>query len=83
VKRVVSVFSKETNGLVAEYDLSSFDLTDFKQHFGVAHADVDSEMVTEHSVGPVDVGFLSAHLSEDVRFDFNKYTYFLSCYRAE
>ena len=82
VERLISVFSNQTNELVAEHAISSFDLPRFKQHFGVSENDEDSEMVMEYTVESKDVEFLSEYLADDVDYDFGKYSYFLSCYRV-
>ena len=83
VKRILSVFNNQTDELVAEHLLSRFDLTKFKQHFGVLNDNNDSEMTMEYSVELKDVNFLSKYLVEDICFDFDKYSYFLSCYRMD
>ncbi|MCA1850559.1 MAG: hypothetical protein LC672_05825, partial [Acidobacteria bacterium] len=63
VARLLSAFSNETDELVAEYPLSTFDLPKFKQHFGVPEDDKDTEMVCEYDVAPKDVDFLSRYLA--------------------
>ena len=83
VARVLSVFNNETEELVAEYPFSSFDLLEFKQHFGVSDEDEDSEMYLEHIVEPKNTEFLSKHLDEAVNFEFEKYAYFVSCSRVD
>jgi hypothetical protein len=83
VAHVLSVFSIETDELVAEHSFSPFDLLKFKQHFGVSDEDEDTEMYYEYVVEPKDTGFLSEHINEDVDFDFEKYAYFVSCYRVD
>lgn len=83
VERVVLVFSSRTEELMAEHPLSSFDLSKFKRHFGAPDEDEDIEMVCDYEVAPKDVDFLSTYLPDEVEFDFEKYTYFLSCYRAD
>jgi hypothetical protein len=40
-------------------------------------------MVTEYAVEPKDIGFLSEYLTEGIDYDFGRYAYFLSCYRAD
>jgi hypothetical protein len=79
----LSVFSNETDELIADYPFSSFDLLKFKQHFGVPDEDEDTEMYCEYTVGPKDSEFLSQHLDEVIDFDFEKYTYFVSCHRVD
>jgi hypothetical protein len=83
VERLLSVFSNQTDELVTEHPLASFDLPSFKQHFGVPEEDEDSEMVMEYDVQPKDIEFLSGYLSENVDYDFGKYAYFLSCHRVD
>ena len=83
VARVLSVFSNETDELVADHPFSSFDLLKFKNHFGVSDEDEDTEMYLEYIVEPKDTEFLSKHLDEAVDFDFEKYAYFVSCYRVD
>jgi hypothetical protein len=83
VKRILSVFNNQTIELIAEHLLSHFELTKFKQHFGVSNDDNDSEMTMEYSVELKDVNILSKYLVEDISFDFDKYSYFLSCYRVD
>ena len=83
VERVLLVFSNETDELIAEYPFSSYDLLEFKQHFGTSDEDEDAEMYLEYIVEPKDTGFLSKHLVEAVDFDFEKYAYFVSCNRVD
>jgi len=83
VARVLSVFSNETDELVAEYPFSSFDLLKFKRHFGVSDEDEDTEMYLEYIVEPKEKEFLSKYLNEVMDFDFEKYAYFVSCYRVD
>ncbi len=85
VERVLSVYNNQTDELVVELPLTFFDLPRFRQHFGVPDNDEDSEMIMEYAVGLKDVKFLSKYLAEteDVYYDFDKYAYFLSCYRVD
>ena len=83
VERSLSVFSNQTDELIAEHPLSYFDLPRFKQHFGVPEEDEDCEMVMEYDVQSKDIEFLSGYLNENVDYDFRKYAYFLSCHRVD
>jgi len=83
VARVLSVFSNETDELMAEHHFASFDLLKFKQHFGVSDEDEDTEMYCDYIVEPKDTEFLSKRLSEGVDFDFEENAYFVSCYRVD
>jgi hypothetical protein len=83
VARVLSIFSNENDGLVAEYPFASFDLLNFKKHFGISDEDEDTGMYLEYVVEPKHTEFLSKRLDEVVEFDFEKYAYFVSCHRVD
>ncbi len=82
VERVLAVLDNETERLVAEYALHSFDLEAFKQHFAVED-DYDPLMYNVYPVSPTDVEFMSKYLDEEVAFDFDRNAYFVECHDAE
>lgn len=81
VERVMTVFDNETERLVTEYPLHSFDLKDFKHQFAVTDDD-DPLMYNVYPVAPKDGGFVSKYLNGEVVFDFDKNAYFIECYDA-
>ena len=78
VERVLTVFDNETERLVAEYPLDSFDLESFKRRFAVTDDD-DPLMYNVYPVTPKDNGFVSKYLNGEVVFDFDKNAYFIEC----
>lgn len=83
VNRTVSIFDNHSDKLIAEYSLASFDLPKFRQHFQAKLDRNDSEIVMEYEIQPKDVAFLSDYLTELIDYDFDRNSYFLSCYKAE
>lgn len=83
VHRLISVFDNDSEKLTTEYSLVSFDLSKFQHHFQTQLENNDPEMILEYAINPKDVEFLSKYLSEQVKYDFVRNSYFLSCYRAE
>ena len=81
VERVLAVFDNETERLVAEYALHSFDLETFKRHFA-DEDDYDPLMYNVYPVSPKDAEFVSNHLDEEVAFDFDRNAYFVECSEA-
>ena len=81
VKRYLTVYSNETEWLLEEYEFERFNLSAFREQFGIF--DNDPLMYTEYPVNPEDREFVSKYLSETVTFDFDQYSYFVSCYKEE
>ena len=82
VERVLTVFDDETEQLVAERPLHSFDLKNFKRQFAVAD-DYDPLMYNVYPVSPKDVEFVSRYVDGEVIFDFDRNAYFIECNDAE
>jgi hypothetical protein len=80
-KRCLTVYSNETERLGAEYEFKGFDLTAFRDHFG--NCGYDPLMYNEYPVGREDIEFLAKYLSRRVDFDFDRYSYFVSCYKED
>ncbi len=78
VERILTVFDNETERLVAEYPLDSFDLESFKRRFAVTDDD-DPLMHNVYPVAPRDGEFVSKYLDKEVVFDFDKNAYFIEC----
>lgn len=76
VQRVLRVFSNKTEELVAEYPLVLFNLSAFKQHFGITDI-YDPWMHYVYRVTPNDVEFISQYLAETIIYDFNENAYFV------
>ena len=75
VRRYITEFSEETDQLLAEYELSSFDLSKFQNEFGVA--DSGSPMFDCYQIGKGNVSFLNEYLAEEPKWDFEKKSYFV------
>lgn len=76
-KRCLTVYGNETEELEEAHEFAGFDLAAFRAHFG--NPDNDQLMYNEHPVNPEDVAFLSEYLPQSVIFDFDRYSYFVSC----
>jgi hypothetical protein len=75
VTRIIRVFSKTTEQVVAEIELTKFDLFAFQRVFGVR--DRDNPMFECYEVTPEVAGFFEAYLSTHPEWRFNDYSYFL------
>ncbi len=80
VERVLAVFDNETDQLVAQYPLHSFELEIFKRRFGVE--DDDPLMYYVYLLSPEDAEFVLKYLDDEVIFDFDRNAYFIECYDA-
>ncbi|MCB0332958.1 MAG: hypothetical protein KDD55_05625 [Bdellovibrionales bacterium] len=76
IGRYLTVFDGESEELEMLYELSSFALEKFVEHFEPC-AQSDPEMFDRYSVGPDDIPFLRSFLKDEIEFDFSKFAYFL------
>jgi hypothetical protein len=77
-KRCLTVYSNKTEWFQKEYEFKNFDLAAFQTHFGIFNT--DQLMYNQYPVSPEDTEFVSGYLSQIVTFDFDRYSYFVSCY---
>ena len=82
IERVLTEYAYRSERLVAEYPLRSFDLEDFKRHFGVAE-EHDPLMYNVYPVTHDDVKFVLRYLDREVALDFNRCAYFVECVSYE
>ncbi len=75
VRRYVTEFSKETEELIAEYDLRSFELEHFQMEFGEPNG--DNPMFDCYSIKECNVKFLRMHLAKEPEWDFVNKSYFV------
>lgn len=71
--RQIDIFDKRTDGLISEIGLDSFDLELMKSRFKVASND-------PLMYNPYEIDLSNVDLFPNVKFDFNKYSYYLACY---
>jgi hypothetical protein len=78
VKRFLAVYSNKTDALLEEYEFKRFDLSAFQQHFGFFND--DPLMYYDYPISREDTEFVSKYLLGPITFDFDQYSYFVSCY---
>ncbi len=82
IERLLTEYDNKTDRLVAEFPFRSFDLEDFKRHFGVTE-EHDPLMYDVYPVTQDDVGFILTHLDREVAFDFERCACFVECFSSE
>ncbi len=82
IGRYLTIFDGESEELETLYELSSFSLEKFVDHFEPCPRS-DPEMHDRYSVGPDDVSFLQSYLEEEVEFDFVTFAYFLEAIKKD
>ena len=81
VERLIYIFSNETEELLEELDMSSFDLIAFQKAFNVSEK--NDPMIYSYQIEPRHVDFISKYLAKEHSWDFNKYSYFLEASAIE
>lgn len=78
VRRYLTEYSNETEELIAEYDLQSFDLKLFQTEF--CGPDRDNQMFDCYSIKESNVKFLKMHLVKEPEWDFVEKSYFVEAH---
>jgi len=79
-RRFITEFSNETDELLAEYDLASFDLKLFQIEF--AEGDASDPMYYCYPIKEENIAFLKKYLSEELDWDFVNKAYFVEAEEA-
>lgn len=74
IVRQIEIFDNETNLLVEEVSLELFDLEIFKERFKAKN---DDPLV----YNPYEITTETVDLFPSMNFDFEKFSYFISCYK--
>jgi len=75
VKRYITEFSEKTEELLAEYDLNSFELSEFQKEFNETND--KNPMFECYPIKPENVGFLKKYISDSPEWDFSSKSYFV------
>ncbi len=75
VRRYITVFSKQTDSILTEHDLSYFDLIMFQKEFCVH--DQNSPMFDCYPIKEKNTNFLKNYLEHEPVWDFKKNEYFV------
>ncbi len=75
IKRYVSEFSNETEELISEYDLETFDLVSFQAEF--KEASLENPMVDCFPILETNIRFIESYLDNTPNWDFEKNSYFV------
>ena len=78
VRRYITEFSEETDELIAEYDLASFELKQFQVEF--CEPKSDSPMFDCYPIKKCNVKFLRKHLAREPEWDFVNKSYFVEAH---
>jgi len=73
--RQVDIFDNQTDSLVQEVPIDSFDLETFKERFEAKSED-------PYMYNPYEITSLTMDLFPKIKFDFEKYSYFIACYQV-
>lgn len=75
VKRYITEFCKHTDQLLAEYDLTSFDLYKFQNAFGVF--DMNNPMFDCYPIHRAHLNFIKRYVFSEPDWDFVNKAYFI------
>lgn len=76
VIRQVDIFDNQTDGLVKEVPIDNFDLETFRRRFNAKKED-------PLMYDPYETTSMTTDLFPNISFDFNKYSYQVSCYQDD
>jgi len=82
ITRCLTVYDGESEEVELFFELENFNLKDFMFRFDVNPTD-DPEMLDRYAVGPDEVSFLKAYLTEEISFDFRNKGYFVEAVLRE
>lgn len=75
ILRQVDIFDNQTENLVQELPIDSFDLETFKKRF-------ETESEDSLMYCPYEITSSTMDLFPKIKFDFEKYSYYVACYQA-
>ena len=78
VRRYVTEFSRETEEIIAEYELHSFDLRHFQREF--CETNIDNPMFDCYPIEKGNVKFLKKYLAKEPKWDFIDKSYFVEAH---
>jgi len=78
VRRYITEFSEKTEELLAEYELSSFDLKKFQAELG--ETDKENSMVDCYPIHEKSIVFMKSFLSCEPKWDFKNKSYFVEAH---
>ena len=78
VRRYIAVYSEETEELIAEYDLASFDLVKFQTELNEPNS--DNPMFDCYPIKEINVKFIESYINNKIEWDFNEKSYFVEAH---
>jgi len=78
LKRYISEFSKETEELIAEYDLVRFELSKFQKEFDEQNA--ENPMFDCYPIKSENISFLKKYIDVEPEWDFINMSYFVEAH---
>ena len=78
VRRYIAEYSEESEKLIAEYDLSSFELESFQREFG--ESDSRNPMFDCYPITKLNINFIKNHVEKEPEWDFANKSYFVEAY---
>ena len=75
ILRQVDIFDNQTENLVQEVPIDTFDLETFQKRFETKNED---PLIYD----PYEITFSTIDLFPKIRFDFEKYSYYVVCYQV-
>jgi len=78
VRRYITEFSEETEELLAEHDLFSFELDKFQVEFG--ELNTENPMFDCYPIKESNVGFLKKYIAKEPEWDFVNKSYFVEAH---
>jgi hypothetical protein len=78
VRRFIAEYSEETEELLAEYELSSFELIEFQAEFNETNP--RDPMFDCYSIKKENVEFIKSHIVQEPEWDFVNKSYFVEAH---
>jgi len=78
VRRYITEFCEETEELIAEYDLASFDLAKFQNELNEPNK--ENPMFDCYPINKENVKFIENYISNNITWDFKKKSYFVEAH---
>lgn len=78
VRRYITVFSEETEELIAEYDLASFNLAKFQTELNEPNS--ENPMFDCYPIKKENVKFIENYISNNIAWDFKSMSYFVEAH---
>ncbi len=77
-RRFIAEYSEETEELIAEHELSEFDLCKFKAEFGEENP--EQPMFGCYEIHEPNISFINKYISQPISWDFNNSSYFVEAH---